>query len=260
MVALHSHPVDEVLRVTVDDDQDGLAAEVMEITAGHPVYVEGKGWVKAEALALGDRLRRADGGWAKVLALERVTLAAPQMVYNLTVRGIHTYFVLEVGVLVHNCGINPATNFPSRDLEFFHGTTAPKQAFDKGIDISRGGGQLGPGFYVTPEMDVAILHTQYKSLATGGNINILKFTIPGDDLNKLNIITLERKSSAFEVLTDAAKNGTPIPKEFQYLIDDYDAIWAPLRTPLGTDVWQLKFNPKAGEFLNRYPPKFETLY
>ena len=78
----------------------------MEITPDHPVYVEGKGWLWAENLAVGDRLRRADGGWATVLAVERVKLAEPELVYNFTVKGPHTYFVLEVGVLVHNasCG------------------------------------------------------------------------------------------------------------------------------------------------------------
>ncbi len=53
---------------------------------------------------MGDRLRRADGGMARVLAIERVDLAEPELVYNFTVKGPHTYFVLEVGVLVHNAG------------------------------------------------------------------------------------------------------------------------------------------------------------
>ncbi len=38
-----------------------------------------------------------------MLAIERVELAEPELVYNFTVKGPHTYFVLEVGVLVHNC-------------------------------------------------------------------------------------------------------------------------------------------------------------
>ena len=54
-------------------------------------------------LAVGDRLRRIDGGWATVLAIEGVVLDVPEVVYNFTVKGVHTYFVLEVGVLVHNC-------------------------------------------------------------------------------------------------------------------------------------------------------------
>jgi hypothetical protein len=72
-------------------------------TAVHPVYVEGKGWIWAENLALGDRLRRADGGMARVLAIERIQLDEPQAVYNFTVTGPHTYFVLDSEILVHNC-------------------------------------------------------------------------------------------------------------------------------------------------------------
>ena len=79
----------------------------MEVTPEHPIYVEGQGWLWAENLSIGDTLRRADGGTAKVLAIERVKLDAPQLVYNFTVKGPHTYFVLEVGVLVHNDGPGP---------------------------------------------------------------------------------------------------------------------------------------------------------
>ncbi len=84
-----------------------------------PIYVEGKGWLNAGELAEGDRLRRIDGGWARMLAIERVVLDTPEMVYNFTVRGLHTYFVLEAGVLVHNCdtiielGLGSGVNLPN---------------------------------------------------------------------------------------------------------------------------------------------------
>jgi hypothetical protein len=104
---------------------------MMEITPDHPVYVEGKGWVWTENLVIGDRLRRADGGWAKVLAIERVRLAEPEVVYNFTVKGLHTYFVLEVEVLVHNrdC-LELAPDATPEDLEKF--------ATDIGIDAVLG--------------------------------------------------------------------------------------------------------------------------
>ena len=113
VVAITSHAVDEVLHVTLDveaEDSDNdlrqqLNSDTMEVTPEHPVYVEGKGWLWAENLSIGDRLRRADGGMAKVLAIERRELDEPQMVYNFTVKGPHTYFVLEAGVLVHNAGV-----------------------------------------------------------------------------------------------------------------------------------------------------------
>jgi hypothetical protein len=130
VVALTNHPTTEILRITLDSgdaetdnheqqlnndsetDDDPAEADqsVMETTPDHPIYVEGQGWLNAENLSLGDRLRRADGGTAKVLAIERVVLAEPVAVYNFTVKGPHTYFVLEVGVLVHNesgCKYNP---------------------------------------------------------------------------------------------------------------------------------------------------------
>jgi hypothetical protein len=139
-VALTNHPTDEILKVTLeaesqeaetldstadsgdndsvqlnsqtDDDAPSKTQTLisdMQVTSDHPVYVEGQGWLWAENLSIGDRLRRADGGYARVLAIERIELAEPEPVYNFTVKGPHTYFVLEVGVLVHNdrpdCGL-----------------------------------------------------------------------------------------------------------------------------------------------------------
>jgi hypothetical protein len=127
VVALTNHPTDIVFEISItsndtpeqpDDDQfqrdtrttdeEGYssidsASTVMTVTPEHPIYVEGKGWSWAENLALGDRLRRADGGWAKVLAIDHHVLDTPVEVYNFTVKGPHTYFVHEVGILVHNC-------------------------------------------------------------------------------------------------------------------------------------------------------------
>ncbi|MCP4707289.1 MAG: hypothetical protein GY869_01575, partial [Planctomycetes bacterium] len=98
VVYITSHPTAELIYISIDGD-------MMEVTPGHPIYVAGRGWVKAEDVALGDRLRRKDGEWATVLGVERVVLDELVMVYNFTVAGVHTYFVLEVGVLVHNCDI-----------------------------------------------------------------------------------------------------------------------------------------------------------
>ena len=112
---LTNHPTDEILEITIAYDTGAAqsisdepvedhqpAQDVMHVTPEHPIYVEGTGWLWAENLALGDRLRRADGGWAVILAIERVVLDEPVPVYNFTVEGPHTYFVLEAGLLVHN--------------------------------------------------------------------------------------------------------------------------------------------------------------
>jgi hypothetical protein len=116
VVALTNHPTSEILEITIEssDDEDTggdetdeagsgeTSRDVMRTTADHPVYVEGKGWIWAENLAIGDRLRRADGGTATVLAIERIELDELQPVYNFTVKGPHTYFVMDSEILVHN--------------------------------------------------------------------------------------------------------------------------------------------------------------
>ncbi len=94
-----AYPSDEILVITLETDDS--TTTTLEVTAEHPIYVEAKGWIWAENLAIGDTLRRADGGTAKVLSIERVELAEPETVYNFTVAGPHTYFA--AGMLVHNC-------------------------------------------------------------------------------------------------------------------------------------------------------------
>ena len=107
----------------------------MEVTPEHPVYVEGKGWLWAENLSIGDRLRRADGGMAKVLAIERVALDEPEVVYNFTVKGPHTYFVLEAGVLVHNCGDAPEiTSWAPRGPNGPNHSRDLQRAFIRGLE------------------------------------------------------------------------------------------------------------------------------
>ena len=74
-------------------------------TAGHPFYVEGKGWVTASELAAGDVLRTRDGEGQTVASVSTEKLEEPVKVYNLEVEEGHTYYVTDGNVLVHNnCG------------------------------------------------------------------------------------------------------------------------------------------------------------
>ncbi|MCP5101439.1 MAG: hypothetical protein GY943_38325, partial [Chloroflexi bacterium] len=165
-----NHPEAEILQITVEDetqaeaqteakaeteDIDNLDTEAQDtdndtqqlnnndspsphhlnVTADHPLYIENQGWLNAENLSIGDRLRRADGGMARVLAIERVDLAEPELVYNFTVKGPHTYFVLEVGVLVHNNGVTCApvkSGNPWRDEQ---GRFAKTPDFDEEMGV-----------------------------------------------------------------------------------------------------------------------------
>jgi RHS repeat-associated protein len=101
ITAVIAHEDEHVLKLTID-------AETLTTTAEHPFYVEGHGWLPAEALRAGLRVRRSDGGFGLVraLALER----QPQRMYNLTVAQAHTFFVGRGQWLVHNAGCGPHGN------------------------------------------------------------------------------------------------------------------------------------------------------
>ncbi|MEZ2277233.1 MAG: polymorphic toxin-type HINT domain-containing protein [Microcoleus sp.] len=76
--------------------------EVISTTGEHPFWVADKGWVEAKDLVVGSLLQTGDGRIVDVDKVERREGKFP--VYNFNVEGFHTYFVSDLGVLVHNAG------------------------------------------------------------------------------------------------------------------------------------------------------------
>ncbi|MGW5778309.1 polymorphic toxin-type HINT domain-containing protein [Streptomyces sp. NPDC003863] len=77
-------------------------------TPGHKVHVVGRGWTLALALRPDDLVIGADGTAAHVASVRDRDERAALTVYDLTVEGLHTFFVGTRGatsrsVLVHNC-------------------------------------------------------------------------------------------------------------------------------------------------------------
>lgn len=76
----------------------------VRMTPGHPLWVDGRGWVAAGELVPGDRVRGHDGRYTAVDAVEPAGEAA--VVYNVEVAGSHTFFVGGAGwgfsLWVHN--------------------------------------------------------------------------------------------------------------------------------------------------------------
>jgi hypothetical protein len=96
------HGEKELVGVTV-----ATAAGTAQIVAtdGHPFGVDAQGrWLDAGDLGTGDELETAEQGRATVVATW--TWKQVRTVYNLTVDGVHTYYVVagDTPVLVHNCG------------------------------------------------------------------------------------------------------------------------------------------------------------
>lgn len=91
--------------------------ETLETTDEHPFWVVGRGWVEVEDLQVGDILRTYEGQELRLVAVERQERTL--RVFNFEVRGLHTYFVGNARVLVHNCAQFVRTNcriFP-KDLK-----------------------------------------------------------------------------------------------------------------------------------------------
>ncbi|WP_452831553.1 ricin-type beta-trefoil lectin domain protein [Streptomyces litmocidini] len=77
-------------------------------TIGHRFFVPGRGWTTVADLRVGDRLRTPQGGEQTVTALRDRSGLEPRTVFDLTVDGLHTFYVRPEGerardVLVHNC-------------------------------------------------------------------------------------------------------------------------------------------------------------
>ena len=74
----------------------------IDTTTNHPFYVQGTGWIPAKDLKTGDSLVLVDGSIAEVFSVEVEELESPVTVYNFEVEDYHTYYVADIGVLVHN--------------------------------------------------------------------------------------------------------------------------------------------------------------
>jgi hypothetical protein len=79
--------------ITVDGER-------IATTPKHPFFIQPGKWVAAGELQVGDHIRKADGSYGEVQAIEFIY--QPQPMYNLSVAEAHTYFVGVGQWLVHN--------------------------------------------------------------------------------------------------------------------------------------------------------------
>ena len=78
--------------------------EVISTTGEHPFWVPDTGWVEAKDLVVGSLLQTGDG---RVIDVDQVEKREGKFeVYNFNVEDFHTYFVSDLGILVHNADYN----------------------------------------------------------------------------------------------------------------------------------------------------------
>jgi hypothetical protein len=91
IVQVYHNPPSETVRVTI-------AGEAIVATPIHRFWVAGRGWVRAEALKAGDRVRTLEG----ISTVDSVGASEVQPVFNLEVAAGESYFVGAAGTLVHD--------------------------------------------------------------------------------------------------------------------------------------------------------------
>ncbi|MGY6651560.1 polymorphic toxin-type HINT domain-containing protein [Amycolatopsis sp. TRM77291] len=135
----------ELVRITVDTDGDhGDATGTVTATDEHPFWVADTGrWTDAEDLDRGHLLRTPDGRVVKVIDVH--TWIQPQQVHNLTVEGLHTYYVRAQGgsvgadLLTHNICVEPGQDGADETLgrddpgDELEARPAPQQAVHEPI-------------------------------------------------------------------------------------------------------------------------------
>ncbi|WP_433297556.1 polymorphic toxin-type HINT domain-containing protein [Actinoplanes sp. CA-030573] len=106
----------QMVELTVDvDGAKGGKTATIDATDGHPFWAPDlHRWVAAGDLKHGSMLRTGAGTFVQVTATKSWT--ATREVHNLTVDGIHTYYVVAAGtaVLVHNCPIGEADDYAAK--------------------------------------------------------------------------------------------------------------------------------------------------
>ena len=83
-----------------------VGGEEIVTTPTHPFYSPVKGWTDAAQLRAGDILVLVNGEYVVVEKVQHELLESPIHVYNFQVAGDHTYYVSDIGVLVHNACTN----------------------------------------------------------------------------------------------------------------------------------------------------------
>ncbi|MFD9535300.1 ricin-type beta-trefoil lectin domain protein [Streptomyces sp. NPDC060010] len=79
----------------------------LDTTPGHKIRTDKRGWILASELRVGDRLISPEGTLRTVTGMRDKSDIASEQVYDLTVDGLHTFYVGTEGptsdLLVHNC-------------------------------------------------------------------------------------------------------------------------------------------------------------
>jgi len=96
--------------------------QVIEASSEHPFYVQGE-WKETKNLDVGDKLTLFNQDCES--SIDSITIEARRdTVYNLSVADFETYFVSQLGILVHNCKLTLGTKLNPKEVNFSQRTVS----------------------------------------------------------------------------------------------------------------------------------------
>ncbi len=125
MVETYVNEADELIHLSVDGEE-------ITCTPGHPFYSPVKGWTEAVHLRAGDILVLVNGEYVVVEKIQHELLENPVKVYNFQVEDYHTYYISQLGILVHNLCKTTGSG---------HGNDTHKKRIDAKIDTLQQSGE-----------------------------------------------------------------------------------------------------------------------
>jgi hypothetical protein len=181
VTALYRNQRDDIIKLHVGE-------QVIETTDNHPFWVEGKGWVFADELQVGDKLQKADGSNLTIDKVEFVKLNEPVTVYNFTVADYHTYYVTDIGIWVHNTECNLTRVW---DLEGTGDAITKSQLKKLTEDMKKNGWNGGPVeiFEIDGKKLIVDGHHRVRAAKQAGIENIPTRTLTEQELNARGITT-----------------------------------------------------------------------
>ena len=102
--------VDKLVHITINGEE-------IITTDNHPFYVQGRGFIDAGSLLVGDRLVSVNGDDLTIEDYHIELTDEPVSVYNFQVEDFHTYFVGDCAVWVHNKDCMPSDKYLTKTDE-----------------------------------------------------------------------------------------------------------------------------------------------
>jgi hypothetical protein len=173
-------------------------------TFHHPFYDQTQAaFVDAETLRVADTLQTPTGT-AVVTGLR--LYHAIQTTYDLTIDGLHTYYVVAgtTPVLVHNC-VGDSGN---GHTDLYHGTSSDSAASIRANGVDTGYSSrpmdFGNGFYTTRNPAQA---ADWAAKLYGDNGAVLHFRVPNSQLEGLNSLTFSGDSPELRAFVNYYRGG-----------------------------------------------------